>query len=431
MHVMQPLPVDAAYQVTFNIDAGLEREGRIEQLKSWLLELGTREDCKGGAYRVSLRSHRGSPSNTLQKKHGCKLKLLSSSTYNATAVAMLKAAVSLGKAEWIAATHELGCSNLNRGHFPGGGVLEGDKGLIFRELHMFKTAQLNNADCMIPDAVPLTFDLFSPENISSFCAFAATEGQAKNTKWIIKPKKGAQGYGHKRIDTARKDQAACIADLPDGVERVAQHFLDDILKVNDSNVELRFYVLLASAQPFLALYHPDLVVKQAGRGNDDTQINEYASEQKSSWIMNVHAQKIHAVRLKELEDTVGGPNALAKLHRDLKRLAWLAIQAHRQQGGFTKARQGDWELYGLDAAITSSIRPYLIDWNAQPGCSLHIIGGAEIAGPMLRDMYQVALALQNGATGAELAAAVRATPWQPIVDDADASFDPASSFLCG
>eukprot|EP00747_Dinoflagellata_sp_TGD_P146292 gnl/TRDRNA2_/TRDRNA2_176678_c2_seq2.p1 gnl/TRDRNA2_/TRDRNA2_176678_c2~~gnl/TRDRNA2_/TRDRNA2_176678_c2_seq2.p1 ORF type:complete len:165 (+),score=35.90 gnl/TRDRNA2_/TRDRNA2_176678_c2_seq2:113-607(+) len=146
-------------------------------------------------------------------------------------------------------------------------------------------------------------------------------------------------------------------------------------------------------------------------------------------MMNSHAQKIEAMHLEELQVAVGGPTALARLHKGLKRIAWLAIQAHRQSGGFRNARQGDWELYGLDAAITRNIQPYLLDWNAKPGCGLHFVRGAEVGGPMLRDMYKVALALQNGTKGIEMSKAARATSWLPIVDDADASFDP-TSFVC-
>merc|ERR1711924_519891 len=123
------------------------------------------------------------------------------------------------------------------------------------------------------------------------------------------------------------------------------------------------------------------------------------------FVVNSHQQEIDSFTPSELASRLGwNESSVALVQAQLKRIVRIVIAAFRQRKQFPHAKEGDWEIYGLDVALTHDLRAYLLDWNCIPGLGLEIATAQSKrqSASLLRDMYRIGLCGISRSSASEL-----------------------------
>lgn len=334
------------------------------------------------------------------------------------AVRLLGEATGRDLHEWREAIKTFKSDKIYRGSVNGGHRLESDKAALAQEVRYLQ-GQLGA--CAGPSIVPRTFQISKDYLRKQFCEHSASACGQRTPVWVMKPYGGTFGKGVHKRNFTRMAAPDCVKNLEEGPkdERpyLAQQFLNDPLIVDGGKVEVRFHVLIASTKPWLVLYHPDFVVKHATTSK--------------TFVVNTHKQQVGSLNPEDLVRKIGrGEEALALIRGQLQRIAKLVILGHREANGFRGARPEQWEIYGLDVALMSDLRAYLLDWNFQPGLGMSVTGSQRQSAATVRDMYKIARHKLQGKTGAELSSLARETTWEVALDESQDSSGEVPKPLC-
>jgi len=335
-----------------------------------------------------------------------------------SALQWLKEATRYSYADWEKALEGFQSDQIHRGHISGAHTLEQDKVHLEAVVRRF---QEKMGPCGGPEVVPRTFKVNSEIGREDFCKQATSPCAQKNPIWIMKPKGGAFGMGVRKYSLANFSMSDCVGGVrklssssDDATSNshaayLAQRFISNPLKMNGLKVEIRFHVLIASTRPWIVLYHPDFIAKHATKAG--------------SLKVNTHHQRLESMTPEELPMKLDRGNDVLKIIREqLKRMARLAVYAHRDVQGFKEGgRLGNWAIYGLDVALDEDLRAYLLDWNVGPGLGMRVHGSRRQSAATIRDMYAIASHRLQGHTGKELRSRADSTSWEVIIDESDGS----------
>lgn len=347
-------------------------------------------------------------------------------------IRLLENAVRRDHTEWLAAIKGFKSDDVHRGRVPGDWALEHDKVLLERTVRRF---QRELGSCGGPLITPFTFplqgdsleeevdDKEKQDRQEEFCRRATSSCGQKEPFWVIKPKGGTAGAGVHKRNLTGTTTSRCTEDLGKGAKTqiyLAQRLIDNPLLVDGLKVEVRFHVLIANTKPWLVMYHPDFVVKQASNTK--------------TLAINTHQQTVQSLSPEDLVSKIGGGDeALALIRGQLNRIARVVVTAHRSAGGFGPTRRDHWGVYGLDVALTRDLRAHLLDWNVMPGLGMSVSasgGGSQRQSTVtVHDMYLIALNVLKGKSGKELSTIAKSTTWLPVIDEASDDSKPMPRVL--
>eukprot|EP00746_Dinoflagellata_sp_MGD_P004563 gnl/MRDRNA2_/MRDRNA2_108831_c0_seq1.p1 gnl/MRDRNA2_/MRDRNA2_108831_c0~~gnl/MRDRNA2_/MRDRNA2_108831_c0_seq1.p1 ORF type:complete len:598 (-),score=99.16 gnl/MRDRNA2_/MRDRNA2_108831_c0_seq1:8-1801(-) len=420
---------DSSFKFTHNVNRFLGRVNQTLKIARNVKVPRSPEEPHKQVFRLQEEPKRtGGFSGTLNSKLKKLMDLLDNSRKHgmSEALELLAHVCRYEHTEWTdALSANFSSDYVYRGRVGGGRALEKDKlslaGIVSK-------LQEKHGQCGGPAIVPQTLPLRNQSEQRDFCEKVASNCGQQKPMWVTKPRKSVYGIGISLQNFTGHDSSTCLSSLnkldQEKTPNLAQEFIGEPLTVDGNKVELRYHVMIANVKPYLVLYHPEFVVKKAGKSS--------RRNKEKVFNVNSHQQKVVSFTAEELVQALGlneqaGQQALELIRAQLRRITRLVITAQYQEQGFAKdeslRKPGPWEVYGCDVALTKDFRAYLLDWNYSPGLGFNVKGAASHRASTIRDMYRIVLQKLRHEPPENLAAFASQTSWKVAIDETSGGDD--------
>ena len=255
--------------------------------------------------------------------------------------------------------------------FEGGDAIGGNKGQQLKIKERF----VRKYGCKYNDLAvsPASFRLY----LNSECNDLVNTDMSDVT-WLLKPETGSQGQGI----TFHQDVTSVMRKVPQffpcqkrtwsSTQRyLVQEYLEKPLLLKRSKFDVRVYMLIASAQPYLVFYHEGYLRRA---------LAEYSANSKDRkvYLTNTHFQSMkkgfklsdHIWPFATLQQYLfdqrrtGGHYVETMLNPYIKQVALLIF--HSARAKFNK-RKGSFHIFGIDFMIDANWHVWFIESNGYPG----------------------------------------------------------------
>jgi len=218
---------------------------------------------------------------------------------------------------------------------------------------------------------PAQYTMHKPKECRAFFAYA--ESRPKQM-WIKKPILGQGGVGISlhQDHTEFADLRACKkAKAGEDNKYIIQDYIKKPLLISGRKFDIRVYMLIASAMPYIVFYHPGYLRRS---------ITSYSagSTNRTNFLTNTHFQSL--VENFELKDHIWGFPRFQKylsdhnvagsqyistvLNSAIKKGLLFNFMSARDE---LVRRRGSYHLFGLDFMIDEELRVHFIEANGYPG----------------------------------------------------------------
>ena len=255
--------------------------------------------------------------------------------------------------------------------FEGGDAIGGNKGQQLKVKERF----VRKYGCKYNDLgiSPASFRLY----LMSECDDLVNTDMSDVT-WLLKPETGSQGQGI----TFHQDVTSVMRKVPQffpcqkrtwsSTQRyLVQEYLEKPLLLKQSKFDVRVYMLVASAQPYLVFYHEGYLRRALAKYDP-------ASKDRKVYLTNTHFQSMkkgfklsdHIWPFKTLQEYLydskrtGGHYIETMLNPYIKKVALFIFHTARHK--FIK-RKGSFHIFGIDFMIDANWHVWFIESNGYPG----------------------------------------------------------------
>ena len=225
---------------------------------------------------------------------------------------------------------------------------------------------------------PEQFTMHKPDECTNFFRFAYTKGP--DNMWIMKPILGQGGVGitlhqgledFERFKACAKPKKKASKEESKANKFIIQNYIKHPLLIHDKKFDIRVYLLVASAMPYVVFYHHGYL-RRAIINYDDK------SKAQTVFLTNTHFQSTE--KAFELADHIWGFPRFQKyladnniagsqyvstvLNTAIKKVLLFNFMSAKDE---MTRRKGSYHLFGLDFMIDEELRVHFIEANGYPG----------------------------------------------------------------
>ena len=263
-------------------------------------------------------------------------------------------------------------------HIPGEKQMV-DKGSLTQALQLFSTSQ-TEFTFNLEDFYQETYCLYLKDQAEDFLAGSASTGEAEDL-WIVKPTDLSQGEGIKIISSRSEADAFVDGNSHEGIDYIAQKYIETPLLLQQRKSEIRIYWLIACLEPLQVLmFHEGTVrlnslpFKLADFDNQLVHITNVKQQHNHpdfdpNTVLKWSFDDLDSYLADTLKLTPSG-FIESQLKPQLKQILAFVVRATQQALVSTPPNGLFFGLFGADIILDDQLKPWLTEIQKGPGLSL-------------------------------------------------------------